>query len=310
MDVGSGGAPGEPLGHVGVVVNEGAGSRKSRDTVERVRAALAAASIRATLWPAHGRDIVGAARRAAADAACGAIIAAGGDGTVSAVAGVVAGTDKVLGVLPAGTLNHFAKDLGMPPSIEDAAVALARARVRRIDVGEVNGLLFVNNASVGIYPRVVRQRERLLERLGGVKWLATALAAAAVVARLQPVSLRLRWEGGAAARRTTFVFVGNNRYDTALLATQRRAALDAGVLGVFVGREHTRMGLLRVAARAALGRLDERDLDALELGEVTLESHRGMVWVALDGEVRRLRPPIRYRIRPGALRVLAPDPQG
>jgi diacylglycerol kinase family enzyme len=304
-----GGSTRQPVERMRVVVNEKAGAGAGSDATERVRAALAAANLRATLWPAHGREIVDAARRAVADPTCDVIVAAGGDGTVSAVAGVVAGTGKVLGVLPAGTLNHFAKDLGIPPRIEEAAAALAGARVRPIDVGEVNGIVFVNNSSVGIYPRVVRERERLLARLGRGKWLATAWAAAAVVSRLQPLSLRIRWEGGAAAARTTFAFVGNNRYDTALLATQRRAALDAGVLGVFIGRERSRLGLLRLGARAALAHLDERDLDALEVREVTLESHRRTLWVALDGEVRRLRPPIRYRIRPGALRVLAPPPQ-
>jgi diacylglycerol kinase family enzyme len=308
VDLATGGAStGAPVERAGVVLNVKSGSGKRSDDIERVRAALAAANIRATLWPAHGREIVAVARRAVADSAC--VIAAGGDGTVSAVAGVVAGTGKVLGVLPAGTLNHFAKDLGIPPRIEDAAAALARARVRRIDVGEVNGIVFVNNSSVGIYPRVVRGRERLLARFGRGKWLATAWAVAAVASRLHPLSIRLRWEGGAAEERTTFVFVGNNRYDTALLATQRRQALDAGVLGVFVGRERTPFGLLRLGARAALGRLDERDLETLDVREVTLESHRGTLWVALDGEVRRLRPPIRYRVRPGALQVLAPAPQ-
>jgi diacylglycerol kinase family enzyme len=297
---------GAPRERFTVVLNVTAGKGKEDEVADRVRAALGAAGISATVWTGHGTDVEHLARRAVADPACDVVIAAGGDGTVSAVAGVVAGTEKLFAVIPMGTLNHFAKDLGMPAGMEDAAAALVGARVRRVDVGEVNGITFVNNSSVGIYPRIVLERERLRGRFGHGKWLAAAWGLAAVLLRLRPLSLRIRWDGGVAVRRTTFAFIGNNRYDTALLETQRRRALDGGVLGVFVGTERTRLALFRLAVRAALRRIDSRDLEALEVREITLESHRGSLWVAVDGEVRRLRPPLRYRIRPGALRVLTP----
>ncbi len=292
--------------HFALVLNVTAGTGKRDDIADRVRAALAAAGISATTWIAHGRDVEHLARRAVADPACDAVIAAGGDGTVSGIARVVAGTEKLFAVLPTGTLNHFAKDLGMPEGIEQAAAAIARAQVRRVDVGEVNGVVFVNNSSVGIYPHAVRQRERLHRRLRHGKWLATGWALATVVMRLRPLTIRLRWEGGMAPRRTTFAFIGNNRYDTALLETRRREMLDRGVLGVFVGAERTPFDLFLLGALGALGRIDARDLEALEVRELTLEAHRDTLWVALDGEVRSLHLPLRYRSRPGALRVLAP----
>lgn len=304
------GAPGpaddrSPGARFAVVLNATAGAGGA-EVADRVRAALAKAGISAAVWTAHGSDLEHVARRAVADPSCAAVIAAGGDGTASAIARVVAGTEKLFAVLPTGTLNHFAKDLGMPAGIEEAAAAIATSQVRLVDVGEVNGIVFVNNSSVGIYPRVVRERERLRRRFGYGKWLATAWALAAVLIRLRPLSLRIRWDGGMAPRRTTFAFIGANRYDTALLATQRRKELDGGVLGVFVGTERTRLGLLRLGVRAALRRIDSRDLEALDAREVTLESRRDSLWVAVDGEVHRLRPPIHYKIRPGALRVLAP----
>jgi YegS/Rv2252/BmrU family lipid kinase len=307
---GDGRAGAEPGRRCAVVLNATARSARGEATAERVRSALERAGLRPTVLRARGADVPEVARRAAADPDFTAVIAAGGDGTVSAVAGALAGTEKALAVLPMGTLNHFAKDLGVPEDLDAAARTIAAAAPRAIDVAEVNGRVFVNNSSIGVYPRAVRQRERLRARLGRLasKWLAMAWAMLQVLVRLRPLAVRIRWDGGGAARRTPVVFVGNNRYDTALLATQRRAALDGGRLGVYVARERTAAGLARLALRALRHHLDDRDLDALDVTSLTLESRRHRLPVSVDGEVVTLRTPIRYRIRPGALRVLAPPP--
>ncbi len=293
------------------MLNAAAGSAGNDRTAERVRIALEKAGLEPTVLRATGAEIAEVARHAAADPRFPLVVAAGGDGTVSAVAGAVAGTDRALAVLPMGTLNHVAKDLGVPADLDAAARAIASAAPRAVDVAEVNGRVFVNNSSIGVYPRAVRRRERLRARLGRLvsKWLAMAWAMLQVLVRLRPLAVRIGWEGGAAARRTPVVFVGNNRYDTALLATQRRAALDGGRLGVYVARERTRAGLVRLAVRALRRHLDDRDLDALDVTSLTLDSRRRRrLAVSVDGEVVTLRTPIRYRIRPGALRVLAPPP--
>ncbi|HVG33349.1 MAG TPA: diacylglycerol kinase family protein, partial [Pyrinomonadaceae bacterium] len=116
-----------------------------------------------------GNEIVELARRAARDD-CHTVIAGGGDGTINAVASAVVGTDKRLGVLPLGTLNHFAKDLKIPLDLEGAVSNIFDAHVARVDVGEVNGRIFLNNSSLGLYPSIVRQREKQQERLGRGKW--------------------------------------------------------------------------------------------------------------------------------------------
>ncbi len=291
-----------------VVLNASAGSAGGEDVAERLRAALSAAGAEAQIRASTG-DLGAVARAAAEDHAVDVVVAAGGDGTVSAVAGALAGSDTPLGVLPLGTLNHFAKDLGIPADLEGAARVIASGAPRRVDVAEVNGRVFVNNSSIGVYPHAVRERERARRRLG--RWLgkglAMAWAALRVLVRLRPLSVRIRWSGGAGPRRTPFVFVGNNRYDTALVATQRREALDRGILGVYVATAPTRLGLLRLAARALVDKVDPgRDVEALEVASLAIESHHRRLAVSVDGEVIALRPPIRYRIRPGALRVLAP----
>lgn len=283
-----------------VVQNEGAGSVRPP---EEVRAALAAAGVEADVRVVPGPSLAEAARAAAA-AGADAVVASGGDGTVSAVAGALAGTATPLGILPQGTLNHFARDLGIPLDLAEAARVIAAGQVRRVDVGEVNGRRFVNNSSVGLYPRVVRRRRRLRALLG--KWLALVLGALEVLWRFPRLPLRLRAAGVDAPVVTPFLFVANNRYEPDLTAGGRREALDRGALHVYVARTGRRTAFLRVAVRWLAGRGRDEDVAELSAREVSVESRRRALDVAADGEVVRLRPPLRYVIRPGALAVLAP----
>jgi diacylglycerol kinase family enzyme len=293
-----------------VLLNGAAGSGAAEGLAGEVRVALAEAGVEGEVRITSGAGCAGLARAARDDPGIDAVVAAGGDGTVSAVAGALAGSPKPLGILPLGTLNHFAKDLGIPLDLAAAAAVLARGVVRRVDVGEVNGRVFVNNSQLGLYPQAVRAREGLAGRLG--KWLAMVAASALALLRFRRISLRIGLGGepaGALPRRTAFVFVGNNRYDTALLAAQRREALDRGELGVFVTRARTRGGILLLALRALVGRADRgRDLEALAVPRLSIAARRGALQVAADGELLRLRPPLEYAVRPGALRVLAPGP--
>lgn len=286
-----------------VLCNGGAGTALPP---ERLVEVLREAGIEAEV-----QAVEGPALREAAVAAVGrtdAVVAAGGDGTVSAVAGALAGTGTPLGVLPLGTLNHFAKDLGIPLDVAGAARVLAEGRVRAVDVAEVNGHRFVNNSSVGFYPRVVTERGRLRAALG--KWLGVAWGALAVLWKLPRLRLRLRFEGGEAPFVTPFLFVGNNRYDPRLLADRHRDALDRGELRVYVAPWSGRLAFVRLAVRALLGRRRPFDVTELSARAVQVHSRRRSLRVAADGEVLRLAPPLRYAIHPGALRVLAPAEPG
>jgi len=159
------------------------------------------------------------------------VVAGGGDGTVSAVAGELVGTDKTLGVLPLGTLNHFAKALGIPLDLEGAVRIVAHGRVSVVDVGEVNGRVFVNNSGLGIYPQVVAQREAEQERHGTRKWPAFARAALSAFRRYPFLKLRVHLEGEERLLKTAFVFVGNNEYEVTGLNIGGRACLSAGRCG-------------------------------------------------------------------------------
>jgi len=234
-------------------------------------------------------------------------VAGGGDGTINAVASKMVDSGVPFGVLPMGTLNHFAKDLGIPLELESAVRNLAEGRPRAVDVGEVNDRIFLNNSGLGLYPDMVHDREKQQRRLGRGKWLAALWAGVAALRRFPFLSMRLIVDGQRLARRTPFVFIGNNVYTMEGLSIGERERLDGGVLSLHVAQHPTRLGLLRFAIGALLGRLgDERDFDIVQAAEMEIETRRRQLRVATDGEVTTMDAPLRYRIRPGALQVLVP----
>ncbi|MBV9924000.1 MAG: NAD(+)/NADH kinase [Acidobacteria bacterium] len=298
---------------VEVIINAAAGGGSEDD--ERARAveeAFKACGVGAHVSVARaGVDVKEFVQRALADGAR-AVVAGGGDGTVGAVAGALAGTNMPLGVLPLGTLNHFAKDLRIPLTLAEAARNVCEGEAVPVDVGEVNGHVFVNNSNLGLYPRIVRRREKLQEREGSGKWSAFLRASLAVLRRYPFMSVRLEADGKEIARKTPFVFVGNNEYRVENLQLGARTCLDAGRLSLYVAHRTGRLGLLRLALSALLGRLREaHDFDALCAREIWVETRRPRrIPVATDGEVLVLSTPLHYRIRPGALKVIVPVEDG
>lgn len=291
-----------------VILNAAAGTGACKAALNRLEAIIGERGLDACFSLARsGEELVALAERAARDAGTRLVVAGGGDGTINAVASQLIGTDKALGVLPFGTLNHFAKDLGIPLDPDDAARLLAEGRTTRVDVGEVNGRYFLNNSSLGLYPTLVRERERLQERGGYGKWSAFLRAAFAVLRRYPFVSVRLEADGQRLIRRTPFVFVGNNRYELEAFNVGGRARLDRGELCLHTTRDTGRLGLARLALRALFGRLGrDKDFDSLCAREVWVETRRARLRVATDGEVTVMRSPLRYRVLPGALCVVVP----
>lgn len=270
--------------------------------------ALAARGVRADLSVVGtDGDLVDLARRAA-EGRAELILVAGGDGTVSAVAGTLAGGRKTLGILPLGTLNHFAADLGIPSDLDDAVAVTLEGRTAEIDVGEVNGRVFVNNSSLGLYPHIVEERLRQ-QRVGHGKWPALLWATLKVVFRRHPhLHARIATEGREIETRTQFVFVGNNRYRLSARDLGNREGVRDGRLSVFVSERSGRLDLLGMVARALVGRLgSDPAFRELATESLVVETGRDRIRVALDGEVETMEPPLEYRIRPGALRVRIPD---
>ena len=226
---------------------------------------------------------------------------------MNAVASVLVDTDRTLGVLPLGTLNHFARDLGIPADLEAAARILREGEERSVDVAEVNGKIFLNNSSLGLYPRIVRHREEQQQRLGRSKWFALFWATFRVLLHHHSVMVRMRVGEEERVLRTPILFVGNNEYEMEGLEIGLRRRLDAGELWVYLTRRPGFWALIRLALRMIFGRLHtDRDFEAFRVREATIEIRRPRVHVATDGEVNTLDSPLRYRIRPRSLRVRAP----
>jgi len=235
------------------------------------------------------------------------VVVGGGDWTISAAASALVGSETALGILPLGTLNHFARDLGIPEKLDEAAQLIATKRERRVDVAEMNGRTFINNSAIGLYPLMVRDREFQQERLGRSKKLAMMVASVRTLARFGHQRLTLTVNDEQARVDTPLLFVGNNAYRIDLGAPGERESIDDGCLSVFVMRKKTRAGFIAASVRALFNRSRPDDMVQLEnVLRLRVASHRSALPVSLDGEVVRAEPPLDYKIRKKALRVIAP----
>jgi diacylglycerol kinase family enzyme len=180
-------------------------------------------------------------------------------------------------------------------------------KTRAVDVGEVNGRVFLNNAGVGLYPAIVRLREKQQRRLGRSKWHAMLWAVHAVLRSHPFLDLTLTLDDVEHHRRTPFVFVGNNVYQMEGFTIGLRERVDAGTLSVYLAHRGGRLGLLLLALRALFGQLlSARDFEAAAVSELRIDSRHTRMLVATDGEVNALDLPLVFRIRPRALKVLVP----
>jgi diacylglycerol kinase family enzyme len=275
-----------------------------------VASAFARRGVAARCETVPGGELRAAAERALDEARRGEaeiVAVGGGDGSVRAVAGVLAETTTPLGILPLGTLNHFAKDLGIPLDLDAAVGAICNGAAHAVDVAEVNGEVFINNSSVGIYPYMVLDRDRRRNRHGWAKWVAMIAAALRSLRQFPMRRLSICLAERTQPIRTPCLFVGNNAYELSLASLGRRGRLDRGELWLCVAKAQSPPALLWLALRSALGRIDgERDLQIARASAAEIHSRASRLHVALDGEVSELRPPLRYRTRPRALRVIAP----
>lgn len=294
-------------GPIEVIININSGSVIEGDTEKLLVEAFAAHGIEANIQLAKSGDEVGSLAKRAAQSDADVIVAGGGDGTISTIAAEAVRSKKTLGVLPLGTLNNFSKDLQIPQDLSEAVRIIEEGHTRQIDVGEVNENLFINNSSIGLYPNIVRRRERQ-ERLGRGKW-AAALWATLRMFRLSPfLKVRIKVGDTAFLRKTPFVFVGNNEYEMDLYKIGRRVELDGGELSVYFLHRGGRWGVILLLIRTVLGMVKQwKDFEAVKTDETVIHTRRKRLHVAFDGEVRILECPLYYRIRPRALTVIVPE---
>ena len=292
---------------IAVVLNGRSGSGAAAASVRRIRELCDEAGREVRITTASGKGIERAAR-ATVEEGCELLVAGGGDGTIGTVAGIAAEAGLPFGVLPLGTRNHFARDLGLPLDLDGAMRVILAGATRTVDLGEVNGRVFINNSSIGVYPRLVRMRERL-RKYGLAKWTAALWALLAVLRRHPFMAVRITADGEAMVRRTPFVFIGNNEYRMEGLAAARRESLSDGVLALYVMNASGRRSLLWLGWQILRGRTaDLGELERFSVAEAEIELRRSATHVALDGELLIVRGTLRYEALPGALQVCAMAP--
>ena len=293
-------------GTIPVFANAKSGGGHSSDAFADVRKKFEEHGIAAEVHAVRGDGLAQAVRQALRHDPP-LVVAAGGDGTVSAVAHELRGSGTALAVLPMGTFNHFAKDLGIPLDIGEAVQVLREGRRIAVDVGEVNGRTFVNNSSLGLYPGMVRTRDKLRRHFGHGKRRAMLWALMAALRRSPLLRLELQVDHESEYVRSPFVFVGNNEYAMEGFDIGTRERLDSGRLSIYTTYRCSVPGLALLALRAVLGRLRQaEDFAALAARRLRVETPHTRLLVATDGELNIMETPLEFRIVPAALEVIVP----
>lgn len=293
-----------------VVLNVGSG----REDKAAVRAVIEAvlrdsgrdAEVRVARRP---REIARLAREAA-ERRPGILVAAGGDGTLNAVAAQACAQRRPFGVIPLGTFNYFARELGIPLDPAAAARALIDGHLRPVTVGEVNGRIFLINASIGLYRRLIERREVDKRRFGRNRLVALASGLVTLLRAHPPYRLRLAIDGAETTLSTLTVFFGRNALQLAQRGLDEAACVARGELAVLALREVSRAERLALALRGAMARLetaeDLRQHCALDVTVERLDARVRDIRVAIDGELIDCRLPLRVRAVPDALQVIVP----
>lgn len=226
------------------------------------------------------------------------IAAIGGDGTISTVAGMVAGTRATLLPLPGGTFNHFTKDLDVSQDLEVAINDARNGKAYLVDIGLVNDVAFINNSSIGLYPTSLRERDRFEKWLG--KWLAAVVAAVRTLFHFRLFDVTIDGKDF----KTPFIFIGNNKYKVRN-GIPLRSRLNEGVLSVFAVSASSRFELLKMVGYVVVGGLRRHEkIDSFMTKELVIHAKQRRVAIAHDGEFTYMTSPFTYRVRSKQLRVL------
>lgn len=287
-----------------VIANPGSGQQK-RAALDRAMAAFGP-EVTLRLWH-KGEDLETFVAQRVAEGFT-TIVAAGGDGTVMGVAHALMETGANLAVLPLGTFNYFARGLGLPQAPEAAAKAILAGHPRRISVGTVNGQVFLNNASLGIYPTILQAREDIYARLGRSRVLAHWSVLRTLLRFQQQARMDLVVDGQRQTLRTPLIFVARSAYQLQNFGLTGTQAISDDKFVAFVARGGTRWHLLKLAVRLALRRVQlGRDVDLLTAHEIDIATAKRRPKVAFDGEKRRMLAPLSFRIKDHALSIIVPD---
>lgn len=298
-----------PRARTCVILNAGSGRKSSDDIATQIRDALSAEGQEAEIRMIHKPGKLIAGIEAAVAEGFETIVAAGGDGTISAVADKLHGTDITMGLIPLGTFNYFARSLGIPDTIPDAARVIAHGKPRRVPVATVNGRAFLNNCSLGTYPEILRRREVIYKKWGRSRLAAYWSVILTLATRRKPMLATLTFENGEVRSfRSTIIFAINNAYQLDELGLMGREEVAAGRLVVFLAPDDSRWGMFVNTMAIATGLAKKkRNFDMVSGSEILLETVPKHRLVARDGEKERMKGPFTLRVSRDDLAVLVPQ---
>ena len=299
--------PGAGATDIRVILNGRSGKRRGRAQVEELEAIFARYPGRFSLVVVRGGREIGRETARALEEGIPTIVAAGGDGTICGIAAQLAGTGSRMGVLPLGTFNYFARSLGLPEELEEAVRVVAEGHLRAIPVGEVNGRVFLNNASLGAYAAILFRRERVYRRRGRSRLAAYWSVITTLLRFRVSLDATVTVDGAMRQFRTPLIFVAKNAHQLDHFELAGADCVRAGRFAVFVAAESSRLELLRTAFRLAVGNVRaSRDFELICGRDVLVALRRRRRFVARDGERERMTGPFRFVVRPDALQVIVP----
>ena len=302
-----------PAAPLFVILNPGSGSNETADVREQIEAGFRAAgrAFRFQEWIGTVVDVCREAAQAAAECG-GTVVAVGGDGTQNSAAQAALTYRCPFGVIAQGTFNLFARDNGLPLEAEPAARAVAEGLVTPVDVGLVNQRVFLVNASLGLYPRLLADREALKQKLGRRRWVAVLSGLVSLFQWRRQLRLEVELDGQIRELRTPTLFVCNNRLQLERLGIPSELVERAGhgALVALAPRPRGRWAKLRLALHGIFGTLgDSEELDAFLFRSLTVKTGNARsLPVATDGEVVRMVPPLRFTVSPHPLQLVKPPP--
>lgn len=289
------------------IINAGSGTMQQKGMLEKITHLLQSSGTNIRLTVARSGSDLEELARAAAISDADVVVAAGGDGTISGIASQLIDSGKLLGVLPLGTFNFFAKRLSIPLDLDQALLTITEGRVAEVNVGEVNGRIFLNKSSVGLYPLSVRYREKAYRRFGRNKLVALAAGCVALLRRGRVMKISVTTEAETRVFHSRLAFVCNNPQELERFNLRGRECLEQDKLAVYLPEPLSPIRTLALGVRMACRRLEQAPgYDALCAREMRLDTKRARLPVSVDGEVEMMVPPLYYRARARALRVIVP----
>ena len=305
--------PLDPSAPLIFIINAASGSSNADAKRAVIEQALQAAGRKGDLRFAQAAELDGVAREAAATALAtrSAVVAVGGDGTINAVAQAVHAAGCVMGVVPLGTFNYFARTHGISTDPAVAAQMLMQVAPTPVQVGTVNGHIFLVNASLGLYPVLLQDRETFKSRFGRSRWIALGAACMTLLRMHRQLHLRIDEGGVVRDVRTPTLFVGNNwlQLEQVGLSLSAHSAqpLDDGRIAAVMLRPIGTLAMVGLMLRGALGTLgDAENVESFAFSNMVVRPHRRKIKVAYDGEVTHMRTPIEFRVASQPLYLLKP----